>query len=116
MTFQGQGRTRHLRLIIGRPCHPRSKLFQVIVVEGAFNPGAQIDSGTTDGGGHLDLQGSVDLGMDLPQPDDANYPGGAKIWLVLSNDYNAASNSLESWNPTEYLFENNLITYNDTDS
>ena len=78
------------------------------------HPGALISSGTSNGGGNIHLAGSVDLEMDLPDPADANYylhPKGAKIWLVLSSDYNASTNSMTAWKPTEYLFENNLITY-----
>ena len=78
------------------------------------NTGALIASGSTDGLGNIHLVGSIDLGMDLPHPDDANYPDGAKIWLVLSTDYDPNKNSMIGWNPAEYLFENNLITYDDT--
>ncbi len=53
--------------------------------------------------------------MDLPDPKDANYPDGAKIWLVLSEDYDAAEKKMTVWNPAEYLFEYELITYDDTD-
>ena len=49
--------------------------------------------------------------MDLPDSDDANYPDGAKIWLVLSDDYDGTNTKMTAWNPTEYLFENNLITF-----
>lgn len=76
-------------------------------------PGALIASGTTNRGGQINLVGSVDLGMDLPDAADGNYPDGAKIWLVLSSDYQAPK--MIKWNPAEYLFENNLITYDDTD-
>ena len=79
------------------------------------NPGALIAAGTTNRGGNLHLAGSVELNMDLPDPADANYPSGAKIWLVLSDDYNVGMAKLTAWNPGEYLFENNLITYYDTD-
>ena len=79
------------------------------------HPGALIDSLWTDGFGNITESGSVNLNMDLPHPNDENYLKGAKIWLVLSNDYNPATNSMIRWNPTEYLFENNLITYDDTD-
>ena len=68
-------------------------------------PVTVIDSGTTNRGGNINLVGSVDLGMDL---DDA------KIWLVLTADINAAS-ELEGWNPSECLFEYDLISYDDTD-
>ena len=52
--------------------------------------------------------------MDLPHSDDANTDG-AKIWLVLSSDYDATNTKMIGWDPTEYLYENNLITYDDTD-
>ncbi|NYT00506.1 MAG: hypothetical protein GKB99_02105 [Methanocellales archaeon] len=74
------------------------------------NPGALIGSGTSNNGGNIHLAGSVDLGMNLPGPGDSNTDG-AKIWLVLSSDYDASTNSMTAWNPTEYLYENNLITY-----
>ena len=80
------------------------------------NPGALIASGTSNEFGDIHLGGSVDLGMDLPCWPDANYccPGGAKIWLVLSDDYDDVEAEMTGWNPTEYLFEHNLITYDDT--
>ena len=80
------------------------------------NPGAFIDSGISDEGGNITLKGSVDLGMDLPDPDDDNYPNGAKIWLVLSSDYDASAHKMIAWHPTEYLFEYPLITYDDTNA
>ena len=56
---------------------------------------------------------------DLPAPYDENE--GAKIWLVLSDDIDCEGSELEGpqmtgWNPTEYLFEYDLITFDDTDS
>jgi hypothetical protein len=97
------------------------------------NPGALIAIGTTNHGGNLHLKGSIDLGMSLPHPDDANYEdpggdpgtpgepqqpfpfGGAKIWLVLSSDYDHVEERMVNWNPGEYLFEHALMTYEDTD-
>ena len=79
------------------------------------HPGALIASGSTDGDGDIHLAGSVELGMDLPHTSDANYPTGAKIWLVQSDQYNAATKSMTGWTPATYLFEYNLITFNDTD-
>lgn len=76
------------------------------------NPGALIASGTSNDGGNIHLAGSTDLGMDLPDPDDEN--DRAKIWLVLSNDYDGA-HSMTGWNPKEYLFEYDKIVYDDTD-
>ena len=79
------------------------------------NPGAFIASGISNAGGNIHLSGSVDPGMDLPDSSDDNYPNGAKIWLVLSNDYDSGNSKMIGWNPTEYLFEHNLITFDDTD-
>lgn len=86
-------------------------------------PGALIDSVITDGDGEINMMGCVDLGMDLPHPDDYNYTSpcagdpcpGAKIWLVLSSDYDAGNHKMIGWDPTEYLFEGNTILYDDTD-
>lgn len=79
------------------------------------NPGALMASGTSNDEGDIHLAGSVDLGMDLPDPSDANYLDGAKIWLVLSDDYDEATCRMTAWNPMEYLFEFDLIIYDDTD-
>jgi len=79
------------------------------------NPGALIGSGTSNDEGNINLRGSVELNTDLPTPTDANYPGGAKIWLVLSSDYDATNTKMIGWDPTEYLYEHNLINYEDTD-
>ena len=100
---------------------------------GGDNPGALIASGTSNEGGNIHLAGSIELDMDLPcSPDwninpDPNYCDynngfddydhccGAKIWLVPSDDYNAATKKVSAWNPSEFLFESDLITYDDTD-
>ena len=74
-------------------------------------PVTVIDSGMTNNGGNINLAGSVELNMDLPDPN--NPQDGAKIWLVLTADI--INGELAGWNPTEYLFENNLIKYDDTD-
>jgi len=86
---------------------------------GGDNPGALIVTGKTDKWGKLCLFGSKDLNMDLPCPPDTNYPTGAKVWLVLSSDYNGSR--LTAWNPTAYLFGKgddqgkDLVKYDDTD-
>ena len=81
------------------------------------NPGALIATFTTDGSGDiLAINIDINLGMDLPQSSDANYPAGAKIQLVLSNDYDSTNKKLTAWNPSEYLFEMNLISYEDTNN
>lgn len=73
-------------------------------------------SGEADDFGNVKLRGSVDCG-DLPIEADKN--DGAKIWLVLSSDYSTDEPGIQghmvAWNPTEYLFENNLIDFDDTD-
>ena len=80
------------------------------------NPGALIANGTSNGGGNIHLGGSTELDMDLPHIDDLNNQTGAKIWLVLSDDYDATNCKLTTWaNAAEYLYENNLITYDDTE-
>lgn len=68
------------------------------------NPGALIASGTSNEWSDIHLMGSVELGMDLD---------GAKIWLVLFDDYDAVECKMTGWNPAEYLFEYDLITYDD---
>jgi len=77
------------------------------------NPGLLIDAFTSDGTGTISVAGSVDLGMNLPQPEDDNYLLGAKLWLVLSDDYDETTSSMIGWNPDDYLFEHNLISYSD---
>jgi hypothetical protein len=80
------------------------------------HPGALIATGTSDSSGLLHISsGTVELNMHLPHASDANYPTGAKIWLVPSSDYNSGTNSMQAWNPANYLFEYELITYFDTD-
>jgi len=58
------------------------------------------------------ITGSVDTG-DLPAEGDLN--DGAKIWLVLSSDVDCENAAMVGWTPTEYLFEYDLITFDDTD-
>ncbi|PIR43424.1 hypothetical protein COV24_02690 [candidate division WWE3 bacterium CG10_big_fil_rev_8_21_14_0_10_32_10] len=80
------------------------------------HPGALLGTFTTDGSGNGSIvNGSVNLGLDLPDPADSNYPSGAKIWVVTSSDYNG-SDSMTAWNPDDYLFEYNTVKYDDTDN
>lgn len=51
----------------------------------------------------------------LPAAEDLNAEYGAKIWLVLSSDVDCVNQQMTGWTPTEYLFENSLITFVDTD-
>ena len=58
--------------------------------------------------GDIHIAESVDTG-DLPSEGDENE--GAKIWLVLSSDVDCENSKMIGWNPTEYLFEHNLIYF-----
>ncbi len=69
---------------------------------------------TANGGGNVHMNTQVDT-CDMPAPYDANYPEGAKIWLVLSEDVDCENQAMTSWHPTEYLFEYQLMTFEDTD-
>jgi predicted ribosomally synthesized peptide with SipW-like signal peptide len=82
--------------------------------------GKLIGSGVTDGSGNLVLSGSPDLNTSMPNSDDKNYPGnggedGAKIWLVLSGDYDAVTHKLTAWHPASYLIDTKFVSYRDTD-
>ncbi|MCX6761200.1 MAG: TasA family protein [Candidatus Nealsonbacteria bacterium] len=100
---------------------------------GGENPGAVIGTFTTDGSGVIVSTAiNTNLGMDLPATNDWNKVAnpdyclghngfdsyatctGAKIWLVPTSDYNSATKALTAWNPANYLFETDLINYNDT--
>jgi predicted ribosomally synthesized peptide with SipW-like signal peptide len=82
--------------------------------------GALIAKFTTDGSGNIGpVTGSVELGTDLPNAGDANFPGGAKIWLVPSTHYSTTTpgqqGHMTAWSYSEYLFEFSLIKYDDID-
>jgi len=71
-----------------------------------------LGSDTADEEGNVHIKDSVNTG-NLPADHDEN--DGAKIWLVLSSDVDCENQSMIGWNPTEYLFEYDLITFVDTD-
>ena len=73
-----------------------------------------LGEGTANGGGNVHIMGSAETG-DLPAEDDQNFPDGAKIWLVLSTDVDCGARLMILWNPIEYLFEYDLITFDDVD-
>ena len=97
---------------------------------GGDNPGALIASGSSNEWGDIHLMGPVELDIDLPHLDDANgyyydytqapdyYDNGtgAKIWLVPSDCYDAGAKKVDTWSPTRFLFETDLITYTDTNA
>jgi hypothetical protein len=84
------------------------------------NPGKLLAYGLSpNAAGRISYTGSVNIGFDLPHPNDWNHPDGAKLWLVTKTDYNngtCATGPMTDWNPMNYLFEMRLITYDDTDA
>jgi hypothetical protein len=73
-----------------------------------------LGEGTGDYDGNVHIKNVINTGS-MPSAADENYPGGAKIWLVLSNDIDCAAQSMIGWNPIEYLFEYDLMTFEDID-
>jgi len=71
-----------------------------------------LGEGTTDAQGRIHICGTPNIG-DLPKKYDWNW--GAKIRLVLSSDVGCCKHKMIGWHPREYLFEDTLITYYDTD-
>ena len=79
-----------------------------------------LGEGMADEFGNVHIKARVNT-CDLPAPFDENYDDGAKIWLVLSSDVDCEGDEdqcpqMVGWDPTEYLFEYDLITFDDTDS
>jgi len=60
---------------------------------------------TTDGSGSATINGSIDLHTDLYS---------AKIWVILSSDWDDTAKKMIGWHQDEYLFEMNLINYEDS--
>lgn len=79
------------------------------------NPGALIKEYTVASGAITAVGESENLDLDLPDQDDANYGAGAKLWLVLTADYDSSTNQMTAWNPDSYLFDKGLVNYDDTD-
>jgi len=70
-----------------------------------------LGSGTTDGEGNVHIKGSIDYEA-LPSfvyEIDGEQVEGSKIWLVLAADFNEATTEMDGWNPTEYIFEFDLL-------
>ena len=80
--------------------------YTLIVYYGEDWPGTGIclGNGMTNSGGEIHIANSVDTGS----------LEDAKIWLVRSDDQECDF-GMTDWNPKEYLFEYDLITFNDTD-
>ena len=74
-----------------------------------------LGSATANNGGNVHIAGPVEIDTDLPADfDDPEYEG-AKIWLVLNSDIECGV-SMTDWNPAEYLFEDEVINFDDTDA
>jgi len=71
-----------------------------------------LGSGRADEEGNVHIRKAVDTG-DLPNP-ETDINEGAKIWLVLSDDIDCDEEMIFGWNPTEYLFEYDLIMFDST--
>jgi len=70
--------------------------------------GIRIAQFTTDGSGNQTINdGSIDLQTDLHS---------AKIWVILSSDWDDTNHKMTGWHQAEYLFEWNLIDYEDSDN
>ena len=73
-----------------------------------------LGSGTVNEDGNVHIKESVDNTGDLPNVADEN--DSAKIWLVSSGDVDCGElYEMVAWDPTAYLFEYDLITFDDTD-
>src|SRR4030042_1774281 len=99
----------------GSGLDPREEYCLIYYADGwpGSHPGYFLKSGSPDPSGNLSLSDNVDIGINLPDPADANYPSGAKIWLVDCSSYNKTTLSLTGWNPNspDWLFETRLIKY-----
>ena len=69
-----------------------------------------LGSGTADEEGNIHLVGSMETD-DLPVEHDASE--GTKLRLVPSADVDAEGGRMSAWNPAEYLFEHDLIIFDD---
>jgi hypothetical protein len=68
-----------------------------------------LGTGKSNKGGNVNINGKFDFST-IPIKGDTNK--GAKIWLVLSSDVNCqtiGTTGMTAWNPTQYLFEYDLI-------
>ena len=74
-----------------------------------------LGNGIVNDEGNIHIAESVDIDTNLPADWDEPEYEGAKIWLVLSADVDCDEELMTGWNPTEYLFEGAVITFEDTD-
>lgn len=79
------------------------------------HPGAHIWTYVSDQNGEINVEDHINLGMNMPQEEDENHLDGAKIWLVLADDYDPLTHEMINWNMGLYLFEHELVAYSDCD-
>ena len=73
-----------------------------------------LGNGMADEEGNVHIEEFVETYDNLPMSYDENYYEGAKIWLVLSDDVDCDGALMIGWNPSEYLFEYDLIEFDCT--
>lgn len=67
-----------------------------------------LGSGTVNSRGAIYIKGRVRREK-MPKLEDQIYPGGARVWLVLSMDVDCGSARMTNWHPATYLFEHDLL-------
>jgi len=70
-----------------------------------------LGNGTSNEEGNVHIKGSIDYEA-LPSyvyEIDEEQVEGSKIWLVLAADFDEEAPEMDVWNPSEYLFEFELI-------
>jgi hypothetical protein len=72
-----------------------------------------LGSGTATDNGDIEVAEAAELDSDLPMPGDVSP--GARILLVDSSAVDCSTHTMPRWDPTEYLFAHNLLTFDDTD-
>ena len=83
------------------------------VVEGliCLGSGIVVEDEYVEGVGNVHIKGSVEMDGDLPIDTDYNYPDGAKIFLVPTDDVDCDLNTMDGWHGLLNLYEGALITF-----
>jgi len=69
-----------------------------------------LGEGVADEAGNLKIKNRAPV-TNLPLEGDANYPCGAKIWLVLTSDVDCEGRQMVGWHPEAYLFQTGLVNF-----
>jgi hypothetical protein len=78
--------------------------YVLVVGSDPYFGGKTLGSAISGGSGLITIPVNLDLNSDLIN---------AKVWLVLTSDWNVAG--MTGWNPSNYLFETGLMDYYDAD-